>query len=876
MTTDEHQRLAQSPGDENWKRWGPYLSERAWGTVREDYSEHGEAWEYFPFENAHQRAYRWNEDGLAGLCDAQQRVCLCLGLWNGRDPILKERLFGLTGNQGNHGEDCKELYYFLDSTPTHSYMRMRYKYPQDEFPYRTLVTDNAARGKHERELELLELMRDAFTAGRYFDVDVEYAKAAADDIVCTITVHNRAGQPALLHVVPQLWFRNTWSWGDEGVEKPALRPGSGGVLVDEPSLGRRYWAVEGDASMLFCDNDTNYETIFGAPSDSDFHKDGLHRYIVDGQTDAVARDGEHTKVGAHLKLEVPAGGSVTVRWRLSDREHADPFAEAAAITAQRRAEADAFYDTVHPPECTEEERNIQRQAYAGLMWTKQFYYFDVARWLDGDPGQPPPPASRHGGRNREWRHLNNADVISMPDSWEYPWYAVWDLAFHCVPIAEIDTDWAKRQLLLVLREWYMHPNGQIPAYEWAFGDVNPPVHAWAALQVYRRDLERTGVPDIDFLERVFHKLMLNFTWWVNRKDEHGDNLFQGGFLGLDNIGVFDRSQPLPTGGHLEQADGTAWMGAFSLHLLAMSLEIAQHRPAYADVATKFFEHFCYIAAAMSQTHGGLWDEEDGFYYDVLHLPDETVVPLRIRSFVGLIPLFAVMTFEQSVLDKLPGFAERFQWFVDNREQMLDHLTVTIPENPEHCIMLSIASPDRLRRMLSRVLDPSQFLADHGLRALSREHGEHPFEFRVGSEVHTVAYEPGESTSHLFGGNSNWRGPIWFPVNHLLVESLREYHLHLGPDFQVPLPGEDGRTVNLCQAADLVTDRLTSLFLPDENGRRPAHGDEDLYASDPHFRDLILFYEYFHGETGAGVGASHQTGWTALVATLLARHGPRER
>ncbi|MEN0061404.1 MAG: glucosidase [Myxococcota bacterium] len=873
MTTIEHQRLAVSQGDSGWRHWGPYLAERAWGTVREDYSATGEAWTYFPFEHSHLRAYRWNEDGLAGLCDAKQRVCLALALWNGHDPVLKERLFGLSGVQGNHGEDGKELYYFLDSTPSHSYMHMRYKYPQERFPYQELIEGNAARGKHEPELELLDVLGDAFRDGRYFDVDVVYAKAGPEDICCVITVHNRAPEAAVLHVLPHLWFRNTWSW-ESGRARPTLRRSGDGVEARESHLGTRHWYVEGPGRrFLFTDNDTNHERLNGVAQAS-FTKDGIGRAVIEGDGAAVAEDGPHTKVAAHVKVEVPAGGSVTVRWRWTDRALSAPFADLASIVEQRRADADDFYRAVAPEGLTEAERQVQRQAFAGLMWTKQFFHFDVNDWLDGDPAQPAPPPQRQQGRNREWRHLNNADVISMPDSWEYPWYAVWDLAFHCVPIAQIDPAWAKEQLILVMREWYMHPNGQIPAYEWAFGDVNPPVHAWAALQVYRIDQAITGTPDVAFLERVLHKLMLNFTWWVNRKDDQGNNLFQGGFLGLDNIGVFDRSRPLPTGGMLEQADGTAWMAAFSLDLLAISLEVACHRPAYEDVATKFFEHFVYIASAMSQAHGGLWSEADGFYYDVLHLPDDSKVPMRLRSFVGLIPLFAVTMIDEGTLQKLPEFRERLMWFVEHRAELVEGVLVDLPDPEDGRCLLAVTPPDRLARILERVMDPEQFLAEHGLRAMSREHLEHPFELMMGGQRYRVTYEPGESTTGLFGGNSNWRGPIWFPVNYLMVDSLREYHRFYGNSLTFKVPCSDD-PITLEAMADEIGRRLITLFLPDEEGRRPAHGGDALYATYPHFRDLVLFYEYFHGDNGRGIGASHQTGWTALVASLLDPRVSRE-
>jgi hypothetical protein len=871
------QRRLDGEARSHWKRWGPYLSERAWGTVREDYSPHGTAWEYFPHDHARSRVYRWNEDGLAGICDRRQTVCLALALWNGQDPILKERLFGLTGNEGNHGEDVKEYYFYLDSTPTHSYMKFLYKYGQRAYPYADLVETNRRRSRQEPEYELIDT--GYFEGSRYFDVVVEYAKAGPDDILVRVTATNRGPEPAPLHVLPTVWFRNTWSW-EPGATRPRLWQADASrarIEIDHPDTGRRALVFDGSPQLLFTENETNAHRLFGAPSPTPFVKDGINDYVVGGTGNAVNPARTGTKAAGHYAFDIAPGASAVVRLRLTDAAPADGSvgSDFDFVFADRIREAGEFYGTVIPRGLGDDARLVMRQALAGMLWSKQFYNYDVARWLKGDPNQPEPPAERRRGRNAAWPQLANEDVISMPDKWEYPWYAAWDLAFHCVALALVDSAFAKSQLVLMLREWYMHPNGQLPAYEWAFGDVNPPVHAWAAWRVYKIEKRRTGTGDRAFLERVFHKLLLNFTWWVNRKDAEGMNVFQGGFLGLDNIGVFDRSAPLPTGGHLEQSDGTSWMGMYTLNMLAIALELAQDDPVYEDVATKFLEHFLYIANAMN--HMGddgieLWDEADGFYYDVLHLGNGSHFPLRVRSMVGLIPLFAVETLEPSLLEKLPGFRKRLEWFLQHRPDLTGNVASVRAPGVGERRLLSIVNLERLRRVLTVMLDEQEFLSPFGVRALSRAHHEHPYTLTVGEQVHRVDYEPGESSTGLFGGNSNWRGPIWFPVNFLLVESLQRLHHYLGVDFTVECPTGSGRQMSLAQVAAEISQRLTRLFLRDGNGRRPVYGDVEMFQRDPHWNDLIQFHEYFHGDNGRGVGASHQTGWTGLVAKLLQQSG----
>jgi len=882
MTREEKRLQEAHERKAHWKRWGPYLSERAWGTVREDYSPHGTAWDFFPHDHARSRAYRWNEDGIAGICDRHQMICFAIALWNGRDPILKERVFGLTGNEGNHGEDVKEYYFYLDSTPTHSYMTYLYKYPQAAFPYGWLVEENRRRGRGGAEFELLDT--GVFDEDRYFDVVVEYAKAGVEDILIRISATNRGPESAQLVLLPTLWYRNTWSWGSDeprpSLQRGKVQGGGAAIEVDHPFYGRRWLYCEGSPELLFTENETNYRRLYGAENGSPYVKDGINEYIVHGVKEAVNPERVGTKVAAHYPLTIAPGKTMAVRLRFTDTEIPATGEKAFGtafdqIFGERQREAEEFYATVIPLDLSSDARSVMRQAFAGLLWSKQFYHYVVKDWLEGDSAFPAPPAERKHGRNHEWTHLYNTDVISMPDKWEYPWYAAWDLAFHCVPLALVDSDFAKEQLILMLREWYMHPNGQLPAYEWAFGDVNPPVHAWAAWRVYKIDKKRRGKGDRDFLQKVFHKLLLNFTWWVNRKDAEGKNVFQGGFLGLDNIGVFDRSAPLPTGGHIEQSDGTSWMGMYCLNLLGIALELAREDPAYEDVASKFWEHFIYIAHAMN-TRGGedidLWDEEHGFYYDVLHLPDGQHFPLKVRSMVGLIPLFAVQTLEPKLLNRLPGFKRRLEWFIDHRPELIQNVACMRTPGQEERRLLSVVTPDRLRRVLKLMLDEREFLSPYGIRALSQSHRDHPYTLTVSGVQHRVDYEPAESSTGLFGGNSNWRGPIWFPVNYLIIESLQKFHFYLGDDYKVECPTGSGRMATLWEVAGEISRRLTRIFLRTADGRRPVHGGSGKFQTDPHWRDLVLFYEYFHGDTGAGVGAGHQTGWTGLVAKLLQQSG----
>jgi hypothetical protein len=866
----ERERLrADAERRERWKEWGPYLSERQWGTVREDYSAGGTAWEYFPHDHARSRAYRWGEDGIAGMSDDEQRVCLSLALWNGRDSILKERLFGLTNSQGNHGEDVKEEYFYLDAAPSHAYLRMLYKYPQRAFPYADLVTENAARGTDQPEYELRDT--GVFAGNRYFDVFVEYAQAEPGDILMQVTAWNRGPVPAPLHVIPQLVLRNTWTWRP-GAVKPMLRAASAGtVAIEAADLGMSHWYAAGPAEFLFTENESNAPLLWnlGGPG---YFKDGFHRRIVHAERGCVNSARTGTKAAAWYQSLVPAGGRVEYRLRLTRRAILAPFRDFDRLMEARRAECDAFYRHLQKDIASQDARDIQRQAFAGLIWSKQFYHFDIPLWLQGDPGQPPPPEARGQGRNTGWRNLANSDVLSMPDKWEYPWYASWDLAFHCIPLALIDADFAKHQLVLLTREWYMHPNGQIPAYEWAFSDVNPPVHAWAAWRVFQIDRkQRGGHGDLAFLERVFHKLMLNFTWWVNRKDTSGRNIFQGGFLGLDNIGVFDRSAQLPTGGHINQSDGTSWMAMYALNLMRISLELAQHNHVYEDIASKFFEHFLGIAEAMntmSSDGGGLWDDEDKFFYDVLNLPDDARVRLRIRSMVGLIPLFAVETLEPEMLAKLPGFRERLEWLLSHRPDLAALVSHWEAPGRGRRRLLSLLRGHRMKRLLKRMLDESEFLSDYGVRALSRAHLTRPYVFRLDGSDLTVRYAPAESDSRQFGGNSNWRGPIWFPLNFLIIESLQKFHHYYGEDFKVECPTSSGRHLTIEEIANELSSRLSRIFLKNAAGERAVRHHSPEQQFDPYYRDYIPFYEYFDGDTGRGVGASHQTGWTALIAKLL--------
>lgn len=877
--TAEERRLEQSrERTAHWKRWGPYLSERQWGTVREDYSADGDAWSYFPHEHSHLRAYRWGEDGIGGISDRHQYVCLALAMWNHRDPILKERLFGLTGRQGNQAEDVKEVYYYLDSTPTHSYMRYLYKYPQREFPYRLLVDEAARRGKLDPEFELWHA--GAFDDDRYFDVFVEYAKENPESIAVRITAHNRGPDAAPLCLLPTVWFRNTWSWR-AGAHRPELWAGPDlddgkTIEIEHDYYDRRRLLFAGAPELLFTENESNRLALWGSPNRTPFVKDAFHRHVVHGQPGAVNPRRRGTKAAALYRFNVPAGESATIKLRLSDHAPHSRFdGEFEQLFDERRREADEFY-SLRTPEggCSDDARNIQRQAFAGMLWTKQFYHYDVTTWLDGDSAPPQPPRARLNGRNSEWRHLYNADVISMPDKWEYPWYAAWDLAFHMIPLATIDPDFAKEQLILFLREWYMHPNGQIPAYEWKLSDVNPPVHAWAAWRVYKIEERIRGRADRDFLERVFHKLLLNFTWWVNRKDPEGHNVFQGGFLGLDNIGVFDRSN-IPEGLTLQQSDSTSWMAMYSLNMMRIALELAQENRVYSDVASKFFEHFVFISHAM---HGfgseevELWDEHDGFYYDVLLRRDGLPQKLRVRSLVGLIPLFAVETIDPELIENLPGFRSRMEWFIENRPWFRQHVTTTTDADGRKRRLLSIVSPQRLPRVLRLMLDESEFLSEHGIRSLSRFHKERPYRIAIDGKTYGVKYEPAESETYLFGGNSNWRGPVWFPVNYLLIESLQRFHYYLGDDWKVECPTGSGNLRNLWDVAVEVSRRLNRLFLCDGEGKRAAFGRERIFQENPHFCDHLLFHEYFNGDDGAGLGASHQTGWTGLAAKLLEQSG----
>jgi hypothetical protein len=890
--TKENKRLQEAIEQKKyWKRWGPYLSERAWGTVREDYSNYGSAWDFFPHDHARSRAYRWNEDGIAGICDEHQKICFAVAFWNGKDAILKERIFGLTGSEGNHGEDVKEYYFYVDSTPTHSYMKYLYKYPQSEFPYAQLLEENGNAGKLNGEFELLD--SGIFNENKYFDCFVEYAKVDTEDILIKITVANRGAEDAKINVLPTIWARNTWSWDSSKFQAPSSKSVSSLedsvqiIEIDEPKYNKRFLYCENADELLFCENNTNKQKLFGAENETEFVKDGINDYIVNGDSNAVNPEKIGTKAAANYLLNVPANGEVSIRLRLKSEppasvggimsgtnpaksETQNAFTDFDKVFSQRKSEADEFYAEIIPENLSKDAKNVMRQAFAGMLWSKQFYHYDVEKWLEGDENQPKPPSERKKGRNAEWRHLNNADVISMPDKWEYPWYAAWDLAFHCIPLALVDADFAKSQLILMLREWYMHPNGQIPAYEWAYGDVNPPVHAWAALRVYQIDKKRTGKGDTKFLARIFQKLLLNFTWWVNRKDAEGMNVFEGGFLGLDNIGVFDRSQPLPTGGKLAQSDGTSWMAMYCLNLLVIALELAKHDDSYEDVATKFWEHFIYIADAMNnlgQEGISLWNDEDGFYYDVLHLHEHGNMPLKVRSMVGLIPLFAVATIDSETLDALPDFKQRFHWFIENRPQ----LTANVEQKDERRL-LSIAFRERLERVLKIMLDENEFLSPHGIRALSRFHKDNPYILHVNGMEHRVDYEPAESSSGLFGGNSNWRGPIWMPVNYLLIESLQKFHYFYGDDLKVECPTGSGNMMNLWEVSQEISRRISHIFLKNDGGKRPVYGDLDKFQTDEHWRDLILFHEYFHGDTGAGVGASHQTGWTGLVAKLLQQSG----
>jgi hypothetical protein len=870
----EQDRLdAAREGAAPWKKWGPYLSERQWGTVREDYSDNGDAWNYFPHDQARSRAYRWGEDGLAGISDEKQRLCFALAVWNGVDPILKERAFGLTNSEGNHGEDPKEYYFYLDSTPTHSYMKYLYKYPQRPFPYEDLVKTNGARTREQPEYELLDT--GVFDDDRYFDVFVEYAKASPEDILIRITAWNRGPDLAALHLLPTLWFRNTWSWALDEVQKPFLHQidgiaGTSTILASHPDLGDRYLLCEATPNLLFTENETNTERIFGTPNATPYVKDGINSAVVAGRAGAVNPDRRGTKVAAQYVLHIAPGESATVRLRLTT-EIADPFAGFDEVFATRLTEADRFYDLITPDSLTEDEGRVIRQAMAGMLWTKQYYYFDLDRWLDEHGASrmiPTPKATR----NQDWFHMVNDDIISMPDKWEYPWFAAWDLAFHTVALAMVDPDFARDQLGLMLRNLYLHPNGQIPAYEWNFSDVNPPVHAWATLfnHTYRTNLGVSDQRDLDFLKQAFQKLLLNFTWWVNRKDLTGKNVFQGGFLGLDNIGVFDRSSPLPTGGHLEQADGTAWMAFYSQNMFELALELSKHDASYQDMALKFLEHFLWIASAMDRigdNQDEMWDEQDGFFYDLLRFPDGRAVRLKVRSMVGLLPLCAATVIQEETIDRFPDLLARGREFIHHHPEVAANIAPLTPGLHGRRLM-AILSEEKLRRILARMLDEKEFLSEYGIRSLSRHHLEHPFVLDVQGEQYVVSYLPAESNTGMFGGNSNWRGPIWIPVNNLILRALLQYYLYYGDDFKVECPTGSGNLMTLFEVAQEVGHRLGRIFLRDASGRRPVFGAAQKFQNDLYWRDNILFYEYFHADNGAGVGANHQTGWTGLVGRLL--------
>jgi len=881
MTAEEARLAADRERTVYWKRWGPYVSERQWGTVREDYSSNGSAWEYFPHDHARSRAYRWGEDGIAGISDNHQRLCFALALWNGADPILKERMFGLTGNEGNHGEDVKEYYFYLDNTPTHSYMKYLYKYPQAAFPYTQLVEENRRRGRSDLEFELLDT--GIFDEDRYFDVFIEYAKATPEDILIQISATNRGPETKTLHLLPTLWFRNTWSW-NSSCQKPWLKTSSsnsdlGVIEASHPTLGNRWLYCNGTAQLLFTENETNLERLFGVANASAYVKDGINDYLIHGSS-SINPHQTGTKCSAHYQLELASGETKTVRLWLSDISPTFRLAGGSPFTQEfdniwrdRVFEADEFYNRISPFPLSEDMRNVQRQAFAGMLWNKQFYYYVLEDWLKGDPTEPTPPLERKNGRNSEWLHVFNDDVLSIPDKWEYPWYATWDLAFHALPLAMLDPDFAKRQLSRLTREWYMHPNGQLPAYEWAFSDVNPPVHAWATWRVYKIEQKMYGRTDRQFLQRVFQKLLFNFTWWVNRKDAEGKNIFQGGFLGMDNIGVFDRSSQLPTGGYLQQADGTGWMAMYCLNMLTMALELAKEDPTYEDIASKFFEHFLRIANAIDGIGNAipLWDEADGFYYDALRFPDSYTCPMKVRSLVGLLPLCAVETLEPEVFQRFPDFKKRTQWFIQNRSDLTQNLACMRKQGVGERRLLAIAYPDKLKRILQKMLDESEFFGSHGIRSVSKVHQEHPYILKINRQEYRVDYEAAESSGAMFGGNSNWRGPVWFPINYLLLESLQKFHHYFGDDFKVECPTGSAQMMTLKEVAIELSSRMMRTFLQDASGRRPTYGGTEKFQTDPNWRDLILFNEYFNGDNGAGLGASHQTGWTGLVAKLIEQY-----
>ncbi len=866
-----------------WKEWGPYLAERAWGTVREDYSADGQAWTYFPHEEARSRTYRWNEDGIGGICDREQQLCFALAFWNGRDAILKERFFGVSGPEGNHGEDVKEYYFYLDSTPTHSYMKMLYKYPQAAYPYEDLVATSRARSRNDPEYELFDT--GIFRENRYFDIFIEYAKPGPEDMLIRIRAFNRGPEAAELHILPTLWFRNTWDWGwpQDSAKRPTLKDASPKeaegrtVRAEHETLGRYLLECEGADELVFTENETNTERLFGVANATPYVKDAFHRYLIDGSAEVVNPRRTGTKAAALYRRTIEAGGSTEIRLRLSKSRAHDPFTDFDKVFALRLSEADEFYAALQPASLSDDDRNIQRQAFAGLLWSKEFYHYNVEKWLSGDPSQPAPPPERLQGRNHDWRQFDANEVLSMPDKWEYPWFASWDLGFHCIALSLIDPEFAKAQLVLMGREWYQHPNGEIPGYEWNFSSANPPVLAWATWRLYRIDEKMHGRGDRAFLERMFHKLMLEFTWWVNRKDTEGLNVFQGGFLGLDNIGVFDRNAALPGGGHIEQSDGTSWMGMFCLSMLTIALELSLGDAVYEDIATKFLEHFLYIAGAMNNIGGegiSLWDDGDEFFYDVLHLQNGQTIKLKVRSMVGLIPLFAATTIEPALLEKVPEFKKRLEWFLEHRADLAKLVSRWHEPGMGDRRLLAILRGHRMKRVLHRMLDESEFHSPHGVRSLSRVYSDQPYMLQLGGMEYMVKYVPAESDSGLFGGNSNWRGPVWFPVNYLIIEALQQFHHYYSDDFLVECPTGSGQLISLNQIADDLSNRLINIFRRDANGRRAVFGGNETFQSDPDWRDYIPFHEYFHGDNGAGLGASHQTGWTGLVAKLIQQQGEK--
>lgn len=870
MTAEKQRLIEDRDKKKNWRKWGPYLSERQWGTVREDYSANGDAWNYVTHDMARSKAYRWGEEGIGGISDDQQLLCLALAVWNKKDPILKERFFGLTNPEGNHGEDVKELYYYLDSTPTHSYMKMLYKYPHHEFPYSQLNEVTSRLGKNNPEFELIDT--GVFHDNRYFDIEIAYAKADTNDILMQITVTNRGSAAAPIDILPTIWFRNTWAWGSDSYKPELFLDDHQSICVSHKDLGKYYLSCSEKSEIYFCENETNTGRLYQHFQEGYF-KDGINDHLIFDYPGAINKNHKGTKAAFRVDWMIEAGQSKALKLRLSPEFHSRPFQQFDTLFEKRKKEADEFYEELQCRNKDADECQIQRQALAGMLWSKQFYYYDLDVWLKGDPHQPPPPSERKHGRNMEWNHHHSADIISMPDKWEYPWYAAWDLAFHAIPIALIDPEFAKQQMLLLTKEWYMHPNGQLPAYEWAFSDVNPPVHAWASWRVFKIDRKlQDGKSDRNFLEEVFHKLLLNFTWWVNKKDENGNNIFQGGFLGMDNIGVFDRSsKQLPTGGLIEQSDGTSWMAMFTLNMLRISLELAKENPTYQSLSTKFFEHFLYIAGAMSNVNNdgiNLWDDEDEFFYDVLHLPNNERIKLKVRSMVGLIPLFAVEVLDEEIFQKMPEFTARLDWFLQNRPDLANLISRWGERGKNQRHLLSLLRGHRMKCLLKRMLDVNEFLSEYGVRALSKTHEQNPYVLHANGSQFVVRYQPGESDSYLFGGNSNWRGPIWFPVNFLIIESLQRFHHYYGDDFKVEHPTGSGNMLTLREIAADLSQRLINLFKKDSQGNRPIFGDNELHQRNPHFNDLLLFHEYFHGDNGKGLGANHQTGWTGLVAKLI--------